>query len=78
MFKVKKERCSQCLYSKDKIVSNERRSQLLRDIKQQDSYFVCHQSTIEGEDACCKGFYESASSNAIRMFQRLHMIEMVN
>jgi len=78
MFQVKKERCDECLYSKDKIVSNARRNQLLRDIKSNDSHFVCHKATIAGDDVCCHGFYESATSNLIRISQRLNMVEFVD
>lgn len=79
MFKVKKERCNECLYSKNKIVSNSRRSELLAGIKQKDSHFVCHKSSIDGSgDVCCKGFYDSATSNMIRISQRLNMVEFVD
>lgn len=72
-FKVTKERCSECLYSKDKIVSNARRKQLLSDIKKADSHFVCHKE----DDVCCRGFYDSGTSNMIRISQRLGMVEFV-
>ena len=77
MFQVKKERCDQCLYSKDKIVSNARRKQLLADIKKRDGHFSCHKATIEGKDICCNGFYESSTSNMIRIAQRLNCVEFV-
>ena len=78
MFKVKKERCNECLYSKDKIVSDERRKNLLSDIQNKDSHFVCHKATIKNEDVCCKGFYDSSTSNMIRISQRLNMVEFVD
>ena len=78
MFKVKKERCNECLYSDNKIVSNARRKDLLRDINKNDSHFICHKATAEGKEICCKGFYESATSNLIRISQRLGMVEFVD
>jgi len=78
MFKVKKERCNECLYSYNKIVSNARRKELLKDINKNDSHFVCHKATIEGAEICCKGFYDSATSNLIRISQRLGMVEFVD
>lgn len=78
MFKVKKEKCNECLFSKDKIVSGQRRSELLSDIARNDSHFVCHKSSIEGGEVCCKGFYDTGSSNLIRISQRLRMIEFVD
>ena len=78
MFKVKKERCPECIYDKNKIVSNSRRTELLADIRQNDSYFICHKATIKNEDICCKGFYETNTSNLIRVSQRLGMVEFVD
>ena len=77
-FKVKKDRCNECLYSKDKIVSDSRRKELLSDIKKNDLHFVCHKASIKGESICCKGFYDSATSNLIRISQRLGMVDFVD
>lgn len=78
MFKVKKERCDECLYSKGKIVSDKRREELLNDIREKDSYFICHKNLFKDEDICCKGFYETNTSNYIRISQRLDMIKFVD
>lgn len=78
MFKVKKERCNECLFSKNKIVSDERRLELLSDCITNDSHFICHKASIDGEDICCRGFYDSSSSNLIRISGRLNMIEFVD
>ena len=78
MFKVKKERCDECLYSKDKVVSNKRRNQLLSDLRKSDGHFICHKATINGEDTCCSGFYESTSTNMIRISQRLGVVQFVD
>ena len=78
MFKVKKECCNQCLFSKDKIVSNKRRQQILSDCRQNDNHFICHKATIDGDDICCNGFYKSQTTNMIRISQRMGWIELVN
>jgi hypothetical protein len=77
MFKVYSQRCNECLFGKNKIVSNERRKDLLRDIAAKGTHFVCHKATIRGESVCCKGFYDSHSSGLIRVAQRLGVIELV-
>ena len=77
-FKVKKECCGQCLFSENKIVSNKRRQNILSDCRQNDNHFTCHKATIEKEDICCKGFYDSQTSNMIRISQRLNMVEFVD
>lgn len=78
MFKVKKERCEECLYSKEKIVSNSRRRELLADTRKRDTHFICHKASINGDDICCKGFYETETSNLIRIAQRLRMVQFVD
>jgi len=75
--KVKKERCNQCLFSKNAIVSNRRKKDILNGCRKNDSYFICHKATIEGEDICCKGFYDTQTSNLIRIMQRLGAVEFV-
>ena len=74
MFKVKKERCNQCLFSPEKIVSNERRRQILTDCKANDAHFDCHKE----KDVCCRGFYETNSTNLMRIAQRMGMIQEVS
>ena len=75
---VKKECCNQCLFSKDKIVSNERRKDILNDCRKSDTHFICHKATIEGKDICCKAFYDNQTSNLIRISQRMNMVKFVD
>lgn len=78
MFKVKKECCNQCLFSKDKIVSNKRRQEILNSCRTGDHYFICHKATIEKQDICCRSFFDTQTSNLIRISERLNAIEFVN
>lgn len=78
MFEVKKEKCDQCLYGKNKLVSDERRKQILSDCSKNDSHFICHKATIDKKDVCCRGFYDASSTNLIRISGRLNMIEFVD
>lgn len=77
MFEVKKECCGECLFSKNAIVSNERKREILNGCAENDNHFICHKASIEGKDICCKGFYDSFSSNMIRVAGRLNMIKFV-
>ena len=58
LFPVRRRHCDQCLYTERKLVSNERRRQILRECRENDTFFNCHKSTIKGEIACCHGFYK--------------------
>ena len=78
MFKVKKECCNQCLFSKDKIVSNKRRQEILKGCRERDNHFICHKASIDSKDICCRGFYDNQTSNLIRIMGRLNAIEFVS
>lgn len=78
MFKVCDKPCDQCLFSKDRIVSAARMKQILKDCRESDSHFICHKATIAGKDVCCRGFYDTQTSQGIRIAQRLRMVEMVS
>ena len=86
MLKVCKERCAECLFSPDKIVSDERKQQIIRDCLKNNQYFVCHKFGVEGEDGqtvgeevVCRGFYDSYGSqiNLVRIAQRLKAVKEV-
>jgi len=73
-FKVRAKPCANCLYSKDKIVSDERRDELIEGLSRKDAHFICHKN----EDVCCYGFYKRNTTNLIRIAQRLGAVEMVD
>ena len=77
MFKVYAERCDQCLFSPDKIVSDARRREVLAECRRRDSHFVCHKASILRQDICCRGFYDASTSSLIRIAGRLGCIEFV-
>lgn len=78
-FLVAKERCDQCLYGPEKIVSNARRKQILNDISRRDSWFVCHKSSIAGgHEICCRGDFDQRGGGQLgRIAGRLGAIEFV-
>lgn len=53
-------RCDQCLFSSAKIVSDERRDEIVADLTKQDRHFLCHKSQLRdgGPDRVCRGSYE--------------------
>lgn len=78
LFKVMAERCNQCLFGPDKIVSNARRSEILRKIRREDSYFVCHKASIAGVEIACRGDWDQNGCGQLgRIMQRLGGIDFV-
>lgn len=79
MFKVMAERCDQCLFSDQKIVSDRRRKEVLQTCLRKDCHFVCHKATILGQDACCRGFYDlPQGTNLIRVMERIGCVQFVD
>lgn len=79
MLKVFKTRCDQCLFSKNRIVSNQRAAEIIKDCLKKQTYFICHKATIEGESVMCRGFYDEMGyhSQQLRIAERLNAVEFV-
>lgn len=79
-FKVCSGQCDQCLFSENRIVSKNRKNQIIQDCLATNSHFICHKGSLVGEDICCHGFYQSYGSqiNLIRVARRLNAVEMVD
>ena len=76
---VARERCSQCLYTENRIVSNARAKQLIRDCAKNDTHFLCHKGTAEGKEVVCAGCYESRNpGQLVRIMERLDAIDFVD
>jgi hypothetical protein len=73
------ERCDQCLFSKDKIVSDTRMRQVLAECERKDQHFTCHKATLCDEDACCRAFYDRdpMRTNLMRIAARLGVVRFV-
>lgn len=80
MLKVYNESCENCLFSKNRIVSAERKGQLLRQCVGEQSHFICHEATMEGKDVVCRSFYDKMGgvSQLVRIAERLDMVEFVD
>ena len=73
------ERCNECLYGPDKIVSNSRRAKILRKLKREDGYFICHKATIAGLKYACRGDWDQRRCGQMgRIADRLGLIKFVN
>lgn len=73
MFEVKKERCGECLFGNNRIVSKGRAKEIISDCKKNDTHFNCHKS----KNVCCRGSYDTTSTNLIRASQRMGWVRFV-
>jgi hypothetical protein len=75
---VMKDPCDQCLYSRNRIVRRARFRQILSDITERDSFFVCHKASIEGVTAACRGDWDNRGcGQAGQIASRLGMLKFV-
>ncbi|AUR81211.1 hypothetical protein Ares1_0087 [Vibrio phage Ares1] len=77
MMQVSKRCCGQCLFTPKKIVSDARKKDILKTCEQDDTHFICHKATIKKQNVVCRGFFENQSTNALRVAERLGLIEFV-
>jgi hypothetical protein len=62
-------RCSQCLTTRNRIVSGERAAEIIRECRKTDTHFLCHKSP-PGMIVHCRGVHEAlGGSRAHRMAQ---------
>ena len=74
--KICAKKCNECLYSKNRIVSAERAADIMMEVARKDSYFVCHKSSIRGEEEwVCAG---SHPGQLVRIMGRLGALEYVD
>jgi len=79
MCKVFNECCKNCLLSKDRIVSPKRAISIINSCAKNDTHFICHKASMEGEDIMCRGFYDAFGDKIgkIRIMERMGAIEFV-
>lgn len=77
-FKVMNERCDQCLFGENKIVSNARRAQIIREIRRKDCHFICHKASISGQDVACRGDWDQLGCGQMgRIAGRIGAVQFV-
>lgn len=83
MFQVQKTQCDQCLFSKNKIVEDSRKEELIKECLKKDTHFVCHKQQISDHKGaqlglCCRGFYDRyPDTRTIRTAQVLRILEFI-
>lgn len=77
--KVMKRRCDQCLYGPDKIVSNRRRAEILRECRAKDTDFLCHKGSNQDLNIVCRGHLDASGGGQLtRIAGRLGWIEFID
>jgi hypothetical protein len=66
--------------SPDRIVSPKAMKSIIQKIVQEQSFFICHKSSMKGGDVCCRKFYDELGHNSqlIRIAERLDCVQVIN
>lgn len=73
---VCEKRCDQCLFSKAKIVDDQRQADLLMNCRITGKYFICHKSA-DGQPVVCRGFFDEVPNQAVRAARLLRIVRFV-
>jgi hypothetical protein len=60
--KVCARQCDQCLFSKNKLVDEERKQELLFQCEREQTHFVCHKGSTVGQNVVCNGFFRNKTT----------------
>lgn len=77
MLKVCEKKCSECLFSENKIVSDLRRNEIVRKLKRKDTYFHCHKGSLRSETWVCRGSFEMMPQ-MVRIAGRLGALQFID
>ncbi|MBL7789374.1 MAG: hypothetical protein JNL75_06015 [Chitinophagales bacterium] len=80
MLKVYNNKCKNCLFTQDRIVSSERAKEIIQECKDTNTHFICHLSTMENNgNICCRGFFDNEGDDIdkIQIAKRLGLVEFV-
>ena len=77
--KVFKECCKNCLLSEDRIVSSKRAKEIIKNCAENQTHFICHKASMNGDEVVCKKFFVTMGykSQMVRIAQRLNALEFV-
>lgn len=72
--------CDQCLFTKNKIVTDERKAEILKDLEVNEQWFICHKSPDnESGKHMCYGWYLRFAHilPLTRLAMKMGMLKMV-
>ncbi len=71
--KVFERKCRNCLFSGARLVSEERKNEILEACRRKKSHFTCHKSKRRGSDSVmCRGYWEKEFTDLERGLAQAH------
>jgi hypothetical protein len=62
-------RCTECLASKQRIVSGARAAQIIKACRDEDNHFICHKGSAAGKVVHCAGVHQYVQGRAYKFAQ---------
>jgi hypothetical protein len=75
--KVCARQCDQCLFSKNKLVDEERKQELLSQCERDQTHFICHKGSTVGQNVVCNGFFRNKTTPFLEIMKATNKIEFV-
>ena len=66
VLRIMARRCNECLYSRNKIVSDRERDHVLKVCELTETHFICHKASNAGHDVMCRGHWERTKYSTLR------------
>lgn len=60
--------CSQCLATRNRIVSGERAAEIIKGCKREGTHFICHKGQLAGEIVHCRGVHNAIGGSRAHDF----------
>ncbi|TYR37453.1 hypothetical protein FXV77_05460 [Sphingobacterium phlebotomi] len=76
--KVCNKSCDQCLFTKNKIVSDQRKHQILEQCERDETHFICHKGSIAGQNVVCNGFFRNKTTPYLELAKATKRIVFVD
>jgi hypothetical protein len=68
MLKLCSQKCDQCLFTPNRIVSAERMNDIIDQCKADGDFFICHKSPT-GDKWICRGFYDNINTDDVLLMK---------
>ncbi|GEM_PF-1353944 len=76
--KVCSKSCDQCLFTKNKIVPEKRKQEILNECEREQTHFICHKGSITGDNIVCSGFYRNKTTPYLELMKETGRIDFVD
>lgn len=78
VFQVCEKMCDECLFTKARIVSEDRQKEIIEKCERDGTYFVCHKGSIAGNNQlCCRGFFDNVETTVTGLAKELGLVRYV-